>query len=395
MWIKKISVHPVKHDDQDYCGPAVAWTILDALASDPAAPSQGQLMDYMNIWSPGSTFKTTPLGMACGLNGFAPSWSAAFQHDCYSLPNAASREIVSAIHGSGVPVAALIFSIDHWVVVFGVQTDVEPVSGAAYSIDALWFVDSMIGAFEQVVYSEWIATFFTGCFVQNVAPQPFVIVADERRTHGAVHRTTGFVPRSFADRPGPNPAQGPFREKVIAAAKSGLNVHGLGDVVAEGTVTDVPFVTPRPGSRADGYYLVVFSLPSDQWVCARISFRGQNYLGAQFAKPAAVEGRVQLERALLDGSNPLSVPFSEMGFQQFNTAGATLDRDDDNEPVLVWEASRESSSPYLPFFRMSSHGETIYVRSDLKVATRRLHTYRDPVDGTVQASAWDGGQRAR
>ena len=383
MWIKKTKVEPIRQEVSNYCGPAVASMILASVETRTIALSQGQLMDYMTTWA-GFSFKTTPLGLACGLNAFAPVSTAdapiGFGVDGYLLPNAACQALVSSIHASSTPAAVMIYAADHWVLVFGMQTDVEPLPGASYTIGAFWVVNPLTAVPEQIVYFDWISTYFTGCFTAGVVPAPFTIVADERRTRGATQRATGFEPLTFDVDPGPaEPPAGPFRRAVIQAALDGLRANGLADVAAGGRVEDVTFV-PRADSESNrAYYLVSIAAPFDRSVSVRISFRGQNYLGALMAQTPLIESGKRLERFFQGGT--LSVAFAgDDGTEKrdFTAADLTFRKGRDGKPLLVWSPSRESTSPYLPFYQAEYRGKTLFLRSDLLLAAYKLHPFARP-----------------
>jgi hypothetical protein len=149
-----------------YCGPATAQMILTTVGVSPVA-SQANVFQRIVAANPGNfsnvptslssngSFYTNPAGLAGALN----SYDANHLYIAYSMAdyNTALRTMAYNIDHYSVPGGALINGVgpnntrggNHWVEVYGVNTDVKPALGganAAFKVNGFYIHDPWSGS---------------------------------------------------------------------------------------------------------------------------------------------------------------------------------------------------------------------------------------------------------
>lgn len=118
-------------------------------------------------------WNSDPDGVAGALNNLKPpAFHGGFVVYSLGTEDQASRKITYTLHRYQVATATLVYQGGHWVVVKGVQTDVDPLTNPTYTIDGFWIHNPWPGPWGQAIpgvsvqnvwisYSEWIKTYQT------------------------------------------------------------------------------------------------------------------------------------------------------------------------------------------------------------------------------------------
>ncbi len=167
-----------------YCGAASAMMILAEIGVNYNNLDQDDLYtSNHNNNALSSGWATDPYGLRFTLVDRKPaSFSNTFVVHKPNSEAAGSRNIVYTLHKYEVSPGVLVFGCAHWIVVPGVQTDVEPISGTTYTIEGFWINNPVHednephngtddcgsggthgSANEFVTYADWQTTYFTGC----------------------------------------------------------------------------------------------------------------------------------------------------------------------------------------------------------------------------------------
>jgi hypothetical protein len=146
--------------------------ILEQIGASPP-PSQAAIEAEITAGNAEpADWYSDPEGVKVALNNLKPPPPTFNNHFViFSYPAEAdgSRKITYTLHHYQVATATLVYSGGHWILVKGVQTDVDPLASATYSIDGFWIHnpwpdDPVAGAPSQDVwisYAQWVSTYFT------------------------------------------------------------------------------------------------------------------------------------------------------------------------------------------------------------------------------------------
>ena len=351
-WSRKLKLDYAAQVKSYYCGPATMQMVLSsAKIPSTSIPMQQTLYGSAEIWQ-GPLCFVNPLGLACTLNRFAaPPFEGQFDVFSSDLPYLAAVHIIDAIYADRSASAALVLPIMHWVTVFGAQTDIEPKAGAPYVIEALWLYDPASGtangaAEEHVTYASWLYDTFTGAYA---FPDPFVVVSAIERQPGSSRppappsrRTQLAAP--LANRMDPQGA--------IEGARRGIARYGLQDDFADASPRE-PYLVQRIDRSFDFYFLVPFDHGDGTSSVARVDASTGAYLGARLRQAGY---RFHAFEDVLPALRDTSTDDID-----FSSPGLTIHR------TLVWRPSRESPSPYDPFYRLYTGVSEAYVDRNLRI----------------------------
>lgn len=351
---KRVPIRHFQQQKDDFCAPASAQMVLSSLGvTNP--PGQFTL-NHAAAAAPGPLELGNPLGLACALDAFAPPpFDGRFGVTTAAMPAAASANIVDALYGLGIAVAVMVEECTHWVVVHGVDTDVAPVPGQPYRIEAFWFHDPAdrplippTGPEQHAPYQEWLTTWLTGC--KAFLPEPFIIVAAPAR--GAAG---ALLPTRFAQLGSSVHVISPA--DAVTFAERGLEAFGL----QRYGLADGESYEPQPAQlvqridRVDEYfYLVPLRRKDATYTVVRVDALSGTYLGAQF-------GRTDFR-------------YVDPAHMQLELQDVTIQADDfstrlrvgtyEVNPTLVWRPSLETPSPYHPHYQVNAGGTTVFADLD-------------------------------
>lgn len=336
-----------------------------------------------------------------------------------------TRNVVYTLWKYGVSPAVLVFGCQHWIVVRGVRTSVEPTPGTAYTVDGFW-VDNPVyysstpppphdgtdacgsggslGIGNQfVTYAYWQNTYFTGCVYDDPTNnKQWVAVCDpdardislpERRPR--LYRAQGerFIVQQYARE---------FAEEGVK--EYSLREYQEADQALGDATPGQPLLVMRL-DRPDTYYYLIpwirdgrttavsqvdalygefqslhlLSAPVRGWNISRRQATA-NVINRRFEFPSEVRldtvasrpesfgdpaSELRAGRMMAYGlqrAERYTVPAEEIRLHVRPGAYCLA-------PTLVWKPCRESFSPHLPFYQFNVGDHKLYVRTDGEVFT--------------------------
>ena len=379
-------------DESYYCGAAAAMMILHEIGVPYSDLDQDNLYASNHNNNRQSGWATDPYGLLYTLNDRRPASFLPHYFVVYKPTNEAegTRDVVWTLYHYRVALATLVYHCQHWIVVRGVQTDVEP-SGGSYTVEGLWInnpvwwssppppphddsdtcgsggahgVDNVF-----VTYHEWQTDYFTGCaydapsgnaqWISVCDPEPRTISLPRRLTIEQLADGNTIIEA----------------KKLIDFTAKGLSTYHLAEneFVAprlRGGGWSEPVLVTRLDRPGEFYYLQPWETDQGITGIAKVDARFGTFNGFQALagpNPALLIGRERrdrLERRIasrIDGLK-IDLPGLKGKLTMFKDAYAT-------SPTLVWKPCRESWSPYLPFHQLTIGSETLYTRIDGPVFT--------------------------
>ena len=373
-----------KYHTQDtgyYCGAAAAMMVLAEIGLPHASMNQDDLYTSNHSHNVKAGWATDPYGLRFTLVDRKP---AAFTNTfvVYKPETEAegTRKIVYTLWHYQVSPIVLVYHCMHWIVVRGVQTDVEPTPGAAYTVTGLWVNNPVFrdndphtatdvcgtggvnGVQAQwVSYADWQATYFTGCnYDSATGASQFISVCDPDEPRIELPR------RRNEDHPldGREIAS---RDVAVELVHAGIERNDLRKAELLGPVRDARFDTPvlvKRLDRPDSYYYLVHAMLEDGvigfgQVDALLGDLQSVFVLDKPIKPYQLD-RARMLRGLLRKPLELGEPEGRFRLRPDTFCVA---------PTLVWRPCRESFSPHLPFWQITAGSQTVYVRVDGAVFT--------------------------
>ena len=354
-WTVRLDIELVSQFKSDYCGPACAQMVLSTMGLCGLNPQVQILFKTSINFYKGPWLFGSPVGVACTINRYNSGFPGAvpgppskeYRVARTPTPYEAVATVVNALHRHAAASVVMVYGSTHWVVVFGAEGQGDP-DGGSYSIDNLWvcnpgdakFGSDTIGVRQRIPYAQFLSEYFDGCNDERTPNAvtmrefgdgcEFVIVTDSRAVpHGKLQLPVPEVPQF------PVPPAIDIAQKVLA-------VQGHSD----GTPL-TPYLVQRIDRPDEHYYLVPFVRDHTADI-VRLDMHG-TYLGT-----ALDVG----DLSALPGHDGRAL---EAGVAHNNAAPAK---------TLVWAPSRESPSPYSPFFK-SADAEFVPVAGGL--GFKKLH----------------------
>lgn len=373
-----------------YCGAAAAMMILAEIGVRYSDLDQDDLYtsnhDH-NVRPP--PWATDPYGLRYTLRDRRPSgFTNTFVVHKPTSEAEGTRDIVYTLHEYEVSPAVLVYGCAHWIVVPGVQTDVEPVSGASYTVDGFWIHNPVHevppshnatdncgsggawgNANDFVTYAGWQTTYFTGCDYDHPAGSlQYISVCDPdvRDIELPLRREKKFL------------ADGRkllVPDQAIDFTKVGLDEYRLLEekrVIA--AMGDAQPGKPHPVLRLDQpntyYYIVPWRTKEGVTASTQIDARFGIFHSLRLREKPTPEEYLSRE-AILErvAYKRFELP-EQRGWLVLHPEAACL------APTLVWQPCWESWSPHLPFYQFTIGEYTIYVRVDGEVFTELTTTGR-------------------
>jgi len=288
--------------------------------------------------------------------------------------SAGSQKLVYTLQHYGVSPIVLVYGCAHWIVVCGVQTDVNPATGP-YTIEGFWVNNPVYedndphaggdvcgsggshGIENQwVSYATWQSTYFTGCAYDSTdGSSQFLSVCDPDVPEIAAPRRVEpiryFDGRSIAD-----------PRKVVEVLRQELKRFSLIKAKQTARVARGRFGTPLLVRRLDvegQYYYLVPSMEGNNMIGYMQVDAVYGNLESVFPfkramQPSQTDPRQVVKR--LAGMR-IDLP-CERGRLRLIKGKFDIDR------TLVWKPCRQAYSPHLPFWKINAGPFTFYQRID-------------------------------
>lgn len=372
-----------QQDTNYYCGAASAQMILDKIAG--GLLGQDALYTITHGNPPVQGWYTHPNGLKTVLNGQKPAgFGAVFTVDTHNDIESSMASVFAALSGSNAPVAALVQSGNHWVVLHGVQTDPPANPGAQPTVIGVWINDPWppvpaAGAVpphadpdacaqtgqpnQYVAWSAWNSNYFNATDIGNGSAQFVSVLASPVAVGGKmpvlpqVPVVRFSFPRFLTNL---MPKRSISENDAIDSARRGAVRHGLvseektlvRQIVEPSKSPDDAFLVQRLDAKNSHYYLVLTRSGSRGPMFSMVEQQDGEFAGTRFIsddEAARVLTRQALQQRLQE-MKETEIP----GLGVVQTENALV------EPTLVWKPCDESRSPYFPFYRIHSGPATFF-----------------------------------
>jgi hypothetical protein len=197
-WSKNVSVPYHQQELGAYCGPAVAQMLLDALTGT-LWPRQADLYKLVG-GAPNGQYSTTPARLAGILNQAKAGYPGTFRVDARADIAASMALAIGSLLQLGTPVPLAVQSGSHWVLLCGIETDIDPSLGNPYSILNVWINDPWpvppstpppphsdpdgcggVGANRSIPWGAWDSgNWFDAFSLNSIGPADYYMVVDAR-----------------------------------------------------------------------------------------------------------------------------------------------------------------------------------------------------------------------
>jgi hypothetical protein len=376
-------------DTSYYCGAACAMMILAEIGVPYASLDQVDLYDSNHNHNVQAGWATDPVGLCYTLNdrrpaSFLPNYFVVHKR----LTEAeGTRDVAYTLYHYHVSPAILVYHCQHWNVVRGVQTDVDPTLGP-YVVEGFWLNnpvwDSSLSshdaadtcgsggshgiANEFVTYTEWQTNRFNGCNYDDPGgASQWISVCDPEPARIGLPRAKAQVLRGEGRRLIDS-------QQVARIASEGLTEYKLpeskfaSEVLKSGEFGQ-PLLVQRLDKPGDYYFLTPWQ--QNQSIAGFASIDARYGIFRSFG----INSKPHIRWTLADRSEIRSKEVAQM------IDNRVFDLPEDKgrfrvypgtyciPPTLVWKPCRESWSPYLPFYRLSFGSSSLYVRIDGEVFT--------------------------
>jgi hypothetical protein len=389
-WSFNTSCRYHAQDTSYYCGAACAMMILHEIGVPYAELDQDDLYTLNHSHNARAGWYTDPYGLCYTLNDRRPaSFLPRFFLVHKRLTEAeGTRDVAYTLYHYQVSPAILVYNCQHWNVVRGVQTDVDPTSGP-YVVEGFWLNnpvwDSSVTfhddadtcgsggshgvANEFVTYAEWRTNRFNGCAYDDPSgATQWISVCDPEPAEIDLPRMRPIAYQSDGKR---IISTKQTLELAAAALKEyNLMESDLGASFREGRLGR-PLLVHRLDRPNDYYYLTPWE-QSD-------GIMGFLDIDARFGVFRSARAFAQPESELLIGARS-SRGLLEAITRRINHRTFELPDEQGRfkvypgtyciPPVLVWKPCRESWSPHLPFYQIVVGPHVLYVRLDGQVFTQ-------------------------
>lgn len=380
-------------DTNYYCGAAAAMMVLSNIGVSYADLDQVDLYNsnHSHNAKP-SGWATDPYGLRFTLVDRRPSgFLNTFVVHKPTTEAEGTRDIVYTLHRYGVPPAVLVYHCMHWIVVPGVQTDVEPVGGPGdYTVEGFWIHNPVYHAGSPppphsatdacgtggslgesntfVTYADWQATYFTGCNYDHPSHlNQYISVCDPDVRNLELPRR--------------RPIQFLADGQQLIKPEQAVEFNQLG--IRDYALLENDLVKKALGNANPGRPLVVVRLDRPNEYYHLLPWETNDGITA-FSKTDARFGLFQslhlLERPMSSriylSKDAALKRLTGRRFELPDHRGELVFFPDAAciSPVLVWQPCRESFSPHLPFYQVTIGGNTLFVRIDGEVFTHLTTT---------------------
>jgi hypothetical protein len=374
-WIKNTGCKYHTQDTNYYCGAATAMMVLAEIGVNHAGLDQDVLYTSNNTHNQKPGWYSDPEGVKFTMVDRKPaSFTNTFVVYREASEPAGSRKLVYTLQHYGVSPIVLVYGCAHWIVVCGVQTDVNPATGP-YTIDGFWvnnpvFEDnephsagdicgsgSSHGIENQwVTYATWQSTYFTGCnYDSPTNALQYISVCDPDEPKIAMPRQAE-PPRYFDGRSIVDPRSVPAVIKKELERFSLVRANQTAKLAAGKWAS--PILVRRLDVEGKFYHLTP-------------SMDGSNMLG--IVQTDALHGNLESVFTLKRAAKPFELDAKKV---EQSLANLKLELPEEKgrftlakgkfkiDKELVWRPCRQAYSPHLPFWRITSGPFTFYKRID-------------------------------
>lgn len=375
-WIKNTGCKYHTQDTEYYCGAATAMMVLAEIGVPHANLDQDDLYSSNHNHNVQNGWASDPEGLRFTMVDQKP---ATFQNTFVVYRSASeaagSQKLVYTLQQYGVSPIVLVFDCMHWIVVCGVQTDVNPATGP-YTIEGFWVNNSVYvdpedphaggdacgsggwyGVENQwVSYAEWQRTYFTGCAYGSAdGSRQFISVCDPDVPKIALPRRVEPV-RYYGGRTIISE-----RDAMKSAAQDlkrlGLDRSKQAARLASGRLSK-PYLVERLDAKNQYYYLAPSTADGAVIGWAQVDARFGSLQSVYPLKRPAKALEVDPRRiAKQIAGRRIELPNEEGGIKLVPGKFAV-------ERRLVWRPCRESFSPHLPFWQITAGPFRLYQRID-------------------------------
>jgi hypothetical protein len=367
-----------KYHTQDtsyYCGAACAMMVLAEIGVGYASLDQDDLYNSNHSHNTQSGWATDPEGLKFTMVDRKPA-SFANTFVVYRKASEAegSRKLVYTLKQYVVSPSVLVYGCAHWIVVRGVQTDVDPATGP-YTIQGFWVNNPVHEDNEPhgaadicgsggshgienqwVSYASWQGTYYTGCAYDSAdGSLQYLSVCDPEEPTIAIPRPLELVRyfdgRRIAD-----------AKRIPGVITQELRRYALFEAKQTARVAGGRFGRPLLVRRLDvegGYYYLFQSMV------------GTNVVG--YAQVDALYGNLESLFTLKRARKPLETDVQrvtrglvgqrvelpeQMGRVRLVRGKFKIEKE------LVWRPCQQAFSPHLPFWQITAGLHTFYQRID-------------------------------
>jgi hypothetical protein len=380
-WIKNTGCKYHTQDTGYYCSAASSMMVLAEIGVGYASLDQDDLYNSIHSHNAQSGWYGDAEGIRYTLVDRKPaSFGQTFVVYKPATEAEGSRKLVYTLQHYGVSPITLVYGCAHWIVVCGVQTDVNPDTGT-YTIQGFWLnnphhEDNEPHAAADICgsggshgiennwtsYDNWQDDFFTGCdWDSTTATKQYISVCDPDEPRIAPPRATERV-RYFDGRGVADIRRIP---EVVAREIERYSLAQMEQTarVARGRL-GTPLLVDRIDVENHPYYLV----PS----LARTNLLGYLQVDARYGNLLSVltlKRPMKLfetdRRQLATGLRGLRAELPDWGGRfRFVDGKYRIEKN------LVWRPCQQSYSPHLPFWQITIGSYTIYQRVDGRLFTQ-------------------------
>lgn len=394
-WQKHLSFKYHTQDLGNYCGAAVASMILAAHNSAPSLLDQEYLWSKIqanNLTGLPRNWATEPQGLAKTLNDLgAPNYGVNQPID----QGQGTASVLKSLYQFNSPAAALVFRSAHWIIVNGIQTDIEPM-GNNWKIEGVWVQNpfyhipqnppphdlndhcgggSSLGDDDQfwTYEDEWLK-YFRGCQYDDTQTKFISVTPASAPAVMAANIGTSEVQSTpfptVAEIP---PMQGGLKiispQQAVEFSQAGLKRYNLLqyrfiDSALKNAVPGKPILVNETDQLNTYYYLIPYEVSKAVIVHTKVdarfgAFRGLQLLNKPLQNPFLSKDRV-LKLILGKRFEIPDVVGRVILFPGIVSVST----------MLVWRPCLESMSPYVPFYQINIGPHVIYVRVDGEVFTK-------------------------
>lgn len=374
-WIKNTGSKYHSQDTSYYCGAACDMMVLAEIGVPYASLDQDDLYSSNNSHNAKPGWYSDPEGVRYTMVNRKPaSFTNTFVVYREAAEIAGSQKLVYTLQHYGVSPIVLVYGCAHWIVVCGVQTDVNPATGP-YTIEGFWVNNPVWEDNEPhaagdicgsggshgienqwVSYASWQSTYLTGCnYDSPTSSLQYISVCDPDTPKIALPRQV--EPMRYSDgrsliEPG----------RILEILDKELQRYALDgnrktSGVARGKFT-APLLVRRLDRESTFYYLVASMSGSKVLGYAQLDARYGNLEGLFTNKAAEKPFEVQLSKVQQRLANVVIELPDEKGRFRLVKGRFTVSKE------LVWKPCRQAYSPHLPFWEITAGPFRFYQRID-------------------------------
>ncbi|MBU6999691.1 MAG: hypothetical protein HXS41_15245 [Theionarchaea archaeon] len=383
-WIKHTGCTYHNQDTGYYCGAAADMMVLAEIGVPYSQLDQNDLYSSNHNHNQQPNWYSDPYGIRWTMNNRKPPGALGFVVYKPTTYEEGTRKIIDTIYEYNVAPIALVYGCMHWIVVAGVQTNVEPITDN-YILEGFWIHNPVYHspapppphsasdgcgsggitgtANEFVSQSYWEGNLFTGCNYDDPNGNlQYVSICDPKPP-----RVPPPLPEGIRFKGLPDRLLDP--EQVISLSTASMERYRLDKDERVAPILQKDRVgEPQLVLRLDQPNTYYYILP---WTTKE----GATSLTAQIDARSGAFNSLQLReksksREFLSKKQAIA-RVEKQRFTMLKRRRTIVFYPGVTQPVptLVWRPCWESWSPHLPFYQFTLGSDTVYVRVDGQVFT--------------------------